>query len=214
MQKRWYTFLNTPLGMVMFVLFVWSLVFEAMHLFSTLPLVHHTTVTTLSKFADNIGGLDMEYTLSYEPIDVVYTWVNGSDESWLKKKRHWQLARDNEARANQSQATVAANATLLYFANRTQLVGDTSGFNYTIIGVRNATSDAHAANNSTSNVSTTPNDSNRYRDSDELRYSIRSIVKNAPWIRRIFIVTDNQVPNWINLEDNIGRISIVTHEGR
>ena len=35
---------------------------------------------------------------------------------------------------------------------------------------------------------------NRYRDSEELRFSLRSLVKFAPWIRRIFIVTDNQIP--------------------
>ena len=35
---------------------------------------------------------------------------------------------------------------------------------------------------------------NRYRDSEELRYSLRSLVKYAPWIRKIFIVTDNQIP--------------------
>lgn len=35
---------------------------------------------------------------------------------------------------------------------------------------------------------------NRFRDSEELRYSLRSLVKFAPWIRKIFIVTDNQIP--------------------
>ena len=64
-----------------------------------------------------------------------------------------------------------------------------------------------------SSNATQANDNNRYRDSDELRYSIRSIVKNAPWVRRIFIVTDNQIPHWLNLDDNVGRISIVTHQG-
>ena len=34
---------------------------------------------------------------------------------------------------------------------------------------------------------------NRYRDNDELRYSFRSIEKYAPWVRRIFLVTNGQV---------------------
>ena len=34
-------------------------------------------------FRDNIGGRDFESDLAYEPIDVVYTWVNGSDPVWL-----------------------------------------------------------------------------------------------------------------------------------
>ncbi|MDE5919514.1 MAG: Stealth CR1 domain-containing protein, partial [Duncaniella sp.] len=37
----------------------------------------------------------------------------------------------------------------------------------------------------------------RYADNDELKYSLRSVEMYAPWIRRIFIVTDNQVPEWL-----------------
>ena len=44
----------------------------------------------------------------------------------------------------------------------------------------------------------------------ELIYAIRSIVTFAPWIRHIFIVTNGQIPIWLNTEDH--RISIVTHE--
>lgn len=50
---------------------------------------------------------------------------------------------------------------------------------------------------------------NRFRDSEELRYSLRSLEKYAPWIRKIFLVTDNQVPYWLNLENS--RIQIVPH---
>ena len=49
---------------------------------------------------------------------------------------------------------------------------------------------------------------NRYRDNNELKYSLRSLVKYAPWVRRIFIVTADQVPSWLHLEDD--RISIIT----
>ena len=36
----------------------------------------------------------------------------------------------------------------------------------------------------------------QFNDYDTLKYSIRSILKYAPWIRRIYIVTDNQKPKW------------------
>ena len=36
----------------------------------------------------------------------------------------------------------------------------------------------------------------RFQNSNELMYSIRSVKKFAPWIRNIFIVTDNQTPEW------------------
>ena len=49
----------------------------------------------------------------------------------------------------------------------------------------------------------------RYANHDELRYSLRSAERFAPWIRRIFIVTDNQVPAWI--DPSHPKIRIVDH---
>lgn len=50
----------------------------------------------------------------------------------------------------------------------------------------------------------------RYADNDELKYSLRSIDKYAPWIRRIFIVTDNQVPVWLDTANP--KVRIVDHK--
>ena len=33
----------------------------------------------------------------------------------------------------------------------------------------------------------------RFRDNDELRYSLRSVEQFAPWLRHIYIVTNGQV---------------------
>lgn len=49
----------------------------------------------------------------------------------------------------------------------------------------------------------------RYADSGELKYSLRSVEKYAPWIRKIFIVTDNQVPEWLDTSNP--RVQIVDH---
>jgi hypothetical protein len=51
---------------------------------------------------------------------------------------------------------------------------------------------------------------NRYRDNDELRFSFRSLEKYAPWIRQIFLVTNGQVPAWLDV--NHPRVTVVTHE--
>lgn len=45
---------------------------------------------TVRDYRDNLAGVSQELLLSYGPIDVVYTWVNGSDPRWLQKKRHFQ----------------------------------------------------------------------------------------------------------------------------
>ena len=50
----------------------------------------------------------------------------------------------------------------------------------------------------------------RYADNDELRYSLRSVEQYAPWIRRIFIVTDNQTPVWLDTTNP--KIRIVDHK--
>ncbi|XP_014676988.1 PREDICTED: N-acetylglucosamine-1-phosphotransferase subunits alpha/beta-like [Priapulus caudatus] len=46
--------------------------------------------------------------------------------------------------------------------------------------------------------------------SRELRYSLRSLQTHAPWVRHIYIVTNGQIPYWLNLDNP--RITIVTHE--
>lgn len=51
---------------------------------------------------------------------------------------------------------------------------------------------------------------NRFRDSGELLFSLRSIEKFAPWVRKIHIVTNGQVPAWLNT--GCRRISLVTHK--
>jgi len=49
----------------------------------------------------------------------------------------------------------------------------------------------------------------RYRQIDELKYALRSVYLFAPWVRRIFIVTDSPRPTW--LADH-PRVTIVRSE--
>ncbi|BAL85376.1 putative glycosyltransferase [Actinoplanes missouriensis 431] len=87
------------------------------------------------------------------PIDAVYTWVDGDDPAWLRRK------------------------------------ADALGERYT----------GDHANESTA----------RFRSRDELRYSLRSIDLFAPWVNRIWIVTDGQTPEW--LDTSHPRIRVVDH---
>lgn len=50
----------------------------------------------------------------------------------------------------------------------------------------------------------------RFYDNDELKFSLRSVEKYAPWIRRIFIVTDDQVPEWLDTSNS--KIQIIDHK--
>src|SRR5699024_11177654 len=48
----------------------------------------------------------------------------------------------------------------------------------------------------------------RFRNRDELRYSLRSLFAYAPWIRNVYVVTDAQRPSWL---DDDPRITVVDH---
>ena len=50
----------------------------------------------------------------------------------------------------------------------------------------------------------------RYRDNGELRYSLRSLELYAPWVNNIYIVTNGQVPSWLDVTHK--KIILVTHE--
>lgn len=89
-------------------------------------------------------------------IDLVYLWVDGSDEKWAEKKAN--------ALAKLNGTTVSQEAI----------------------------------------------DDCRFVQNDELKYSLRSVEKYAPWINHIYIVTDNQVPKWLNLNNK--KVSIVDHK--
>lgn len=49
----------------------------------------------------------------------------------------------------------------------------------------------------------------RFVEQDELRYSLRTAELFVPWVNRVFVVTDNQVPEWLNLASP--KLTIVDH---
>jgi hypothetical protein len=58
-------------------------------------------------------------------------------------------------------------------------------------------------------ANTDANSKNRYRDRDELRYSLRSVAKYAPFFHHIYVVTFGQKPHWLKETE---RITIVDHQ--
>ena len=49
----------------------------------------------------------------------------------------------------------------------------------------------------------------RFRNRDELRYSLRSLELFAPWVRRVHIVTADQCPSWLDVTHP--KINLVSH---
>lgn len=50
----------------------------------------------------------------------------------------------------------------------------------------------------------------RFINNDELKFSLRSLEKYAPWINNIFIVTDNQIPEWLDVSNP--KIHLIDHK--
>ncbi|MFF4649296.1 stealth family protein [Streptomyces sp. NPDC001380] len=86
------------------------------------------------------------------PVDVVYTWVDGSDPEWLRRRAQ---------AAGQAYHAEAANAA-------------------------------------------------RYLSRDELKYSLRSLRMHAPWVRNVYLVTDDQMPAW--LDTSVPGLKVVSHK--
>ncbi|XP_015586820.1 N-acetylglucosamine-1-phosphotransferase subunits alpha/beta [Cephus cinctus] len=102
-------------------------------------------------FNDNILGISFQKKLcQHVPIDVVYTWVNGSDPVFLQNLEKYIPVKD---------VNVAVS---------------------------------------------------RFNDKDELRYSLRSLEMHAPWVRHVYIVTNGQIPSWLDMDNP--RMTLVTHD--
>jgi hypothetical protein len=65
------------------------------------------------------------------------------------------------------------------------------------LGVNDWVTSAHAANSS------------RFASRDELRYSLRALHCFAPWVRHVFLVTDDQVPAWLDADGP--QLTLVSH---
>ena len=50
---------------------------------------------------------------------------------------------------------------------------------------------------------------NRYYDTGLLKYWFRGIEKCAPWVNKVYFVSDNQIPDWLNTANS--KLVIVSH---
>lgn len=97
-------------------------------------------------------------------IDLVYTWVNGSDPKLIAKKQAAVAYMEKSG-------TKETFSTKLWKASTS---------------------------------------SSRFQSFDELKYSLRSVERNAPWARRIYLVTNDQVPSFLHPDESL-RLRMVSH---
>ena len=116
-------------------------------------------------------------------IDVVYTWVNGSDPAWQLQKALYSQQQQQQ---------------------RQQEAAHTTDH---ISGLNDEPISAAEANETALEIAATA--ASRYRSSDELLYSIRSLFRFAPWVRHVYVVTAGQVPSW--MVDYHPQLTVVPH---
>lgn len=90
------------------------------------------------------------------PIDLVYTWVDGSDPAWRERKARAEAACTGEE------------------------------------------------------INETAVSESRFADRRELMFSLRSVEAYASWINHIYIITDAQIPAWLNTDHP--KITVVDHK--
>lgn len=48
------------------------------------------------------------------------------------------------------------------------------------------------------------------KDNKEFQFSLRSLEKFAPWVRHIFLVTNGQIPDWLNVDTPY--LTVIPHD--
>lgn len=201
-QRRFLSFLASRWGMVVCLvgaLFLLNTCVSLLHHFLAAP----PAAALLSAPAPlpDRSSSPAHYSAYGAPIDIVYTWVNGSDPRLVQALKEARAAiaasRGNDtgtaATPTGSSASPPASSLASAAASATP-----SGGNAT----RNGTQKENCLGDADS--------MSRFVDNEELRYSLRSVEKYAPWVRNIYIVTNGQIPYWLDLSHP--RIRVVTHE--
>nr|WP_263852808.1 stealth conserved region 3 domain-containing protein [Lacticaseibacillus paracasei] len=53
-------------------------------------------------------------------------------------------------------------------------------------------------------------DDRRYREEVSFKYWFRSVEKNCPWVHKIYLVTNGQIPEWLNTDNP--KLSVIFHK--
>ena len=151
--------------------------------------VHHEC-----SYTDNIAEAAYDRGC-IEPIDVVYTWVNGSDPIWAKQKEKYlqrylcevmEVGCQDNSTASTPPAAFAAstlnatNATAASTGARMALTSNFTAIEQVNVSDPNLTLHPSPSPSSSEPEGPSVGTDNRYQDNEELRYSLRSLFRFAP----------------------------------
>ena len=168
-----------------------------------------------SGFVDNLVGRSFQSRLCLPVIDVVYTWVNGSDERWQAEldgyRRQWEADKAAELAKIAPPAVAATLNTIAAVLNDSIAHANPSHWSPPSSSTPSSPFESDGSADGVWSNGSMPDvfAANRFRDNEELRYSLRSLWRFAPWVRHVFVVTNGQVPVWLNLDHP--RLTVVQH---
>lgn len=117
-----------------------------------------------------------------EKIDFVITWVDGSDEKWLAKKKEYERLKAKEEETAKSGTGKKEQEKNPAAEGRGEIEPAAGGKDRDV----------------------------RYREWGLLPYLFRGIEQYASWADHIYLVTDHQIPEWLNTDHS--KLSVVFHE--
>lgn len=160
-------------------------------------------------YVENVLGGNSAQAVTF-PIDVVYTWVNNEDPDWQEIYAAAKAERDAELLAEQVALAEEADVQTAEPAGDDALTGGVSPDTPLEGGaVEPAVSDdAAAATNDDGDEeeieeATDTAAMSRFKNRQELKYSLRSIEQYMPWVRKIFVFTNCAKPSWLEETDNL-----------
>ena len=157
----------------------------------------------------NIPGQNLREVFDYPledditfPIDAVFTWVNSEDPDWQALYNTYA----KPLKGGDATAPVSGEG----------LSGDVASDN-TFLGETGLPKEESAASQSleTSKLpeaKALPEGAtlDRFKNRDELRYALRSLADFAPWIRKVYVLSNCAPPAWFNADSEV--IEWVWHE--
>jgi len=150
-------------------------------------------------YQDNINSKSYRNNLCYPSMDIVYTWVNGSDPL---HQRDLKLYTDIEHGIIPTTTKSPTHTTTKSAHAKTGKQHQNKNHHRKLHAVTTTTTESAPKVEDESG-------SNRFRDNEELRFSLRSLEQHAGWVRNVYIVTNGQVPYWLDTSNP--RVKIIKH---
>ncbi|KAK7480398.1 hypothetical protein BaRGS_00028317 [Batillaria attramentaria] len=173
-------------------------------------LAHHVLATELQNYTLKLAHYTSDSTLLHTVAMTESVLMTGFPHDFTSDRILTVLPDDHRRNVEQVELHAEKGVAVLHLTGRKEGEAILQIKNFTIEGKTPAFTVGRLVWDLTDFSRDEDVSNSRFEDNEELRYSLRSLEKFAPWVRHIYIVTNGQIPYWLNLDNP--RITLVTHE--